>query len=744
MEEENLSGYIKRIVFRNEENGYTVFVVEEADDDDVTCVGSFPFISEGEYVQLTGNMVSHNTYGEQFQVSHMQIKDPDNSVAMEKYLASGAIKGIGPALASRIVKKFKADTFRVIDEEPELLVQIKGISEKMAREIYAQFSEKRELRNAMLFLQPYGISTNLAVKIYKKYGERMYQVIRENPYRLAEDISGVGFKIADDIAMKAGLHTDSDYRIRAAVIYTLTQAASASGHVYLPVESLKNYMLTKLGIANEGIDTQLSNLAIEGKIVIKEEDGIKKVFSARNYRLELDTARMLVDLDIKYDIAENIVNERIAQIEKKLNIELDSMQSEAVKEAVKNGFFVLTGGPGTGKTTTINSIINFFEAEGLEILLAAPTGRAAKRMSETTKREARTIHRLLEMIPGQDDDVKLNFERNELNPLETDVVIIDETSMVDISLMYFLLKAISVGTRLILVGDENQLPSVGPGNVLHDIIASERFNVVRLNKIFRQASESDIILNAHKINAGEQIVMDNKSMDFFVLNRTDVNSVIGTAIALVRDKMPKYVNSDIYNIQVLTPTRKYDLGVENLNKVLQKYINPPSQDKKEKEFRGGIFREGDKVMQIKNNYQIKWEIRSSYGTVADEGEGIFNGDMGSIKQIDNFSEEMIIEFDDGRIVHYPFAQLEELELAYAVTIHKSQGSEYPAVVIPLLNDNPRVLFNRNILYTAVTRAKQCVTIVGSPDVVKRMIANVSETKRYTNLKKCIEQLGRLM
>lgn len=738
---EVLTGYVEKIVFRNAENGYTVLslINEEVE---TTCVGNFPFISEGEFIEVTGGYTAHPIYGEQFHVKQFQIKDPEDMVAMERYLASGAIKGIGTALAGRIVKKFKEETFHIIEEQPERLSEVKGISEKLAREIYQQFTEKRELRGAMLFLQQYGITNHLAVKIYQKYGDRMYQVMKENPYRLAEDISGVGFKIADEIAIRAGIGNNSDYRIRAAILYALSQAAG-NGHVYLPEEELLRQTAEILGVALEDMERHMTALAIEKKLMIKQEEKERRVYTASFYYLELNTARMLLDLNVVYQIPEEAVVGRLIQIENKLSVALDEMQRQAVVEAVRNGLFILTGGPGTGKTTTINAMIQFFESEGMDILLAAPTGRAAKRMTETTGCEARTIHRLLELTPGAEEGEKhYQFERNEGNPLETDVIIIDEMSMVDINLMHALLRAVTVGTRLILVGDENQLPSVGPGNVLHDILASKCFQVVRLKKIFRQASESDIIVNAHKINAGQEITLNNKSRDFFLLKRQDVNAITGVTIALVRDKMPKYVHANPYDIQVLTPMRKGELGVERLNQVLQQYLNPPSDEKKEKEYKQGIFREGDKVMQTKNDYQLAWEIKSNFGTPIDQGAGIFNGDTGIIREINLYSETMKIEFDEGKIVEYPFVQLDELELAYAVTIHKAQGSEYPAVVLPLLN-GPRMLFNRNILYTAVTRAKSCVTIVGSEETVRLMIANEREQKRYSGLCGRIQELRSL-
>ena len=743
---ECIEGYVEKIKFRNTENGYTVMNVV-TEEDDIILVGTFSFISEGEYVKAYGEYTSHPLYGEQLQVSKYEIIEPKDAVAMERYLASGAIKGIKEATARKIISKFGEDTFRIIECEPERLAEIKGISVKKAREIGAQFEEKRDLREAMIFLQKYGISTTYAVKIHKYYGYRMYDIIRENPYKLAEDISGIGFKLADEIASKVGINVDSDFRIRAGIMYVLT-LASGAGNVYLPKDILKSKVAELLMTDISTLDVQLDNLQVERKIVMKEIEseenkGQKEtiVYNASLYYTELNCARMLMDLNIKYDVTYDKIEKRLKRTMENIDIELDEHQRMAVLEAIRNGITIITGGPGTGKTTTINTIIRMFEQDNLNILLAAPTGRAAKRMSETTKRPAQTIHRLLEISGAREsEEDKFLFERNEENPLEADVIIIDEMSMVDINLMNSLLKAIPIGTRLILVGDVNQLPSVGPGNVLKDIIKSHNFNVVMLTKIFRQATESDIVTNAHKINAGESIRLDNKSKDFFMLQRQDTNTILGVVVSLVRDKMPKYVNAKPYDIQVLTPMKKGELGVEKLNLVLQNYLNPAKPGKEEKESHGCIFRENDKVMQIKNNYQIEWEIRSEFNTLVDNGTGVFNGDVGIIKEINTFAEIVKVVFDEGKIVEYKFSQLDELELAYAITIHKSQGSEYPAVVMPIFM-GPKMLMNRNLLYTAVTRAKKCVTIVGSSNMVQLMIDNESEQKRYTSLDKRLIELS---
>ena len=728
---DEIEGYVDRIVFRNEDNGYTVLSLK-FEESEITCVGIFTMISEGEFIRAKGNYTEHPVYGQQFFMESYEMMEPEDLYSIERYLGSGAIKGIGAALAARIVKKFGEGTFRIIVESPKRLAEIKGISERMAAEIYQQFEEKRDMRSAMMFLQKYSISGNLAVRIYQEYGQRMYDIIKENPYKLAEDITGVGFKTADEIANRVGIGNDSDYRIKAGLLYSLLQASS-DGHVYLPEKELLKRAKTLLLADEDMIQRQIMALNIEKKLIVRESQEGNLIYSSIYYYMELNVARMLQDLNIRHVIDENQVISNLTRIEEQFKIELDEQQRTAVKEALGNGLLVITGGPGTGKTTTINTIIKVFESEGLDILLAAPTGRAAKRMTETTGYEAKTIHRLLElsrMSEGQEN--KYIFERNENNPLETDVLIIDEMSMVDIGLMNALLKAILVGTRLILVGDVNQLPSVGPGNVLKDIIESHSFNVVKLTKIFRQAAGSDIIVNAHKINAGEQIKLDNKSNDFFFLKREDYNVITAVMINLIRNKLPKYVKATPYDIQVLTPMRKGELGVERLNVVLQQALNPPASDKKEKEHHQGIYREGDKVMQIKNNYQLNWEIKSKYGITTQSGTGIFNGDAGVIKEINLFSEHLVVEFDDSRLVDYSFNQLEELDLAYAVTIHKSQGSEYPAVILPIL-DGPRLLFNRNLLYTAVTRAKNCVTIVGSDTMLQFMIDNKNEQNRYSGL-----------
>ena len=734
---ETVSGYVDHIIYRREENGYTVFQLNN-DDGEVTCVGTFNFIGEGELLELKGEYTTHQLYGHQLQVKEYKLKNPEDLMSIERYLGSGAIKGIGIKLAGRIVRKFKEDTFRIIEEEPERLVEIKGISERMAREISIQVENKKEMRQAMIFLQKYGISTAMSAKIYHFYGMELYKVLEENPYRLADEIDGIGFRTADAIAARAGIQVDSEFRIQSGLLYSLLQA-SAEGHVYLPEQELLRRTSGLLGIEIDGIVDHLQSLSIDHKIVVKMKDGERRIYASNYYYLELNTAKMLHDLSVPYETDEVLLDRRLLQLEKNLNLQLDDMQREAVKEAVRNGVFILTGGPGTGKTTTINMMIQYFESEGADILLAAPTGRAAKRMTEATGYEARTIHRLLEVNGNPEAETKNGFERNEQNPLEADVIIIDEMSMVDIHLMHALLRAVLVGTRLIFVGDANQLPSVGPGSVLKDMIESGCFPTVVLERIFRQAQESDIVMNAHKIQRGEPLVLDNKSHDFFFLKRAEPNVIIAVLLQLIQNKLPKYVNAAPYDIQVLTPMRKGNLGVERLNEILQKYLNPAHASKNEKQYGDRIFREGDKIMQIRNNYQLEWEVTTKYGIPVDKGTGVFNGDMGIIRVVNTYNETMTVEYEEGKKVIYPFELLDELEHAYAVTIHKSQGSEYPAVVMPLLS-GPELLMNRNLLYTAVTRAKKCVTIVGNDLMLQSMIRRENENKRFTSLNEQIMDL----
>ena len=736
---EEIKGYVDHIVFRNEDNGYTVFQLEN-EKGEVTCVGTFPYINEGELLKISGDYIVHNVYGTQFQVTSHEVQEPEDLLSIQKYLGSGAIKGVGAVLAGKIVQKFKEDTFRIIEEEPERLAEVKGISERKAREIAEQVEEKKDMRKAMIYLQKYGITLSLAAKIYDYYGANVYRVMEENPYQIADHVPGVGFKTADEIATRIGIHSDSDFRIQSGIFYVLLQAVT-EGHIYLPKEELLQKAMLLLEVEIQSVDRYLLDLSMEKKVILKQAETETRVYPSQYFYMELNTARMLHDLNVKYEIADVAIEKRLMEIEKEAELELDDMQRFAVKAAVQNGILVLTGGPGTGKTTTINAMIQFFEREGMDVYLAAPTGRAAKRMTEATGYEARTIHRMLELAyMPEGSDNRMQFGRNEENPLETDVIIIDEMSMVDLPLMHVLLKAITVGTRLILVGDKDQLPSVGAGSVLKDLIESGCFPIITLSKIFRQAEQSDIVVNAHKINRGETVILDNKSQDFFFLKRQDANTIISVVLTLIQKKLPKYVDADTFDIQVLTPMRKGLLGVERLNSILQHYLNPPDAKKAEKEHGSRVFRVGDKVMQIKNNYQLEWEIATKYGLVIDSGVGVFNGDIGRVISIDTYAEKIKVEFEEKKVVEYPFELLEELELAYAITVHKSQGSEYPAVVIPLLS-GPRQLFHRNLIYTAVTRAKKCVTIVGSDTTFQEMILNTNEQNRYTSLAERIQEMA---
>ena len=739
-----VEGFVENIVFRNEDNGYTVFDIKYKGEH-VTCVGSISYINAGEFITANGEFVQHAIYDMQFSIKSYEFKTPDDEKSVRRYLSSGAIKGIGEKMAERIVNTFKEDTFRIMEEEPERLAEIKGISMTKAMDIAAQLVDKRDMRKAMIFLQDYGINMNLANKIYSHYGQNIYTIIKQNPYKLADDIDGIGFKIADDIAVKVGIRVDSDFRIKSGIFYILQQA-SMQGHIYLPMEELEVGVKGLLLIDIPDIEKFIMDLVIDKRLVVKiTPDGTKNVYAAIYYYMELSVAKRLTDLEVHTAENEEYFEKRIAEIEKNTKIELDDIQKTAVKTAVENGLMVITGGPGTGKTTTINTIIKYFELEGYEIRLAAPTGRAAKRMTETSGYEAQTIHRMLEISGGISDDNSdrasqgMHFERDESNPLETDVIIVDEMSMVDINIMNSLLKAVAIGTKLILVGDVDQLPSVGPGNVLKDIINSGCIPVVKLEKIFRQAAESEIVINAHKINKGEHVVLNKYSRDFLFVRRDSADAIIAAMCTLIKSKLPGYVNADINDIQILTPSRKSAVGVERLNRIMQDFLNPAEVTKMEKTFGDVTFREGDKVMQIKNNYQMEWEKKSRYGITYESGTGIYNGDTGMIEEINTFAERIIVKFEDEKYVSYEFKQLDELELAYAITIHKSQGSEYPAVIIPMFT-GPRMLMTKNLLYTAVTRAKKCVCMVGVEDYFHQMASNESEQKRYSSLDERIRQI----
>ena len=772
-------GFVSHIIYRNEENSYTVFEVTLTDTENevgevLTCVGWPVSISEGESCAVAGEYVEHPVYGNQLKVQSYKMVSPESAEAIYRYLAAGSIKGIKKALASKIVKKFGNDTLRIMEEEPEKLAQIKGISMRIAREIGAQMEEKKDLRDAMIFLQQYGIGSAHAARIWQAYGTGLYEIMKTNPYRLAEDIRGIGFATADEIAQRIGIRADSEYRIRSGLLYTLF-LASGEGHSFLPEDVLIRRTCSLLGLPAEEVLLQMENLAVERRLRIRyEEEQAVEVFLSGVYRREQEIARMLLDLDAQIQSAgkdsknperDRKLEGKIVRLEKEERIRLDPLQREAVQQAAENAVLLITGGPGTGKTTTINTIIRFFMGEGLEVLLAAPTGRAARRMSEATGYPAMTIHRLLGVRTsgedggdgqafgtgdsfsssgrgrqdGEDGRFFSGFDRDEDNPLEADVVIIDEMSMVDMNLFHALLKATAPGTRLVLVGDVNQLPSVGPGCVLQDLIDSKAFHTIQLRHVFRQASESDIVMNAHRILEGKSLPLDNRSRDFFFLERDQAPVIYKHTVQLLREMLPKYVGCSPEEIQVLTPMRRGSLGVERLNEVLQSVLNPAVPEKREHERDGTVFREGDKVMQMRNNYRLEWEVRGNFGMPVESGSGIFNGDFGKILEIDPQSKTMTVCFDDARTVEYPFSALEDLDLAYAVTVHKSQGSEYPAVILPLLA-GPSGLFNRNLLYTAVTRARSCVVLLGDRDAVDRMIANTRQTRRWTGLCDRIREL----
>ena len=728
---EVIKGYVDHFLYYNESNTYGVLELD-TEDDDVICTGRFPGLTEGETIEVSGEWVDHPTYGVQLKVLNYEIIEPTDILDMERYLASGAIKGIGPSTAKKIIKHFGEDTFRIIEEEPERLSEIKGITERKAISIATQMSERHELRNVVMFMQKYGISNSMAIKLYDEYGSQIKSIILNNPYKLAREVNGIGFKRADEIAAKTGVKLDSEFRIQCGIIHCLKEA-STDGHTYLPREELIRSAYELLGVCESDIERQLDELKIERQLIeVKSEDRLN-IYLSEYYQIEKNCAVKLLTLTRYSDkISASELDREIKSIESELDIELHDLQREAVIKALSEGLFILTGGPGTGKTTTIKSIISGLERRNLRFVLAAPTGRAAKRMSETTGYEASTIHRLLSIKHNPEERADAYFEMNEDNPLDVDAVIIDEASMVDILLFNSLLKAISPGCKLIIVGDSNQLPSVGPGQVLKDMLDSGVCPNVELKYIFRQSNESHIVTYAHMINNGEQIDFTIKYEDFFLLKRDNYEEIRQALLYLICEKLPKHFNTSPMQIQVLTPMKKGALGVWELNRILQECINPPSDKKVELEYGENIFRVGDKVMQTKNNYDMEWDIMSTYGISAQRGKGVFNGDIGIIDHINKPSRLIRITFDDGREAEYSYETLEELELAYAITIHKSQGSEYPVVIMPLLG-GPRSLLYRNLLYTGVTRAKDCVVILGSENTVKEMIRCENENRRYTGL-----------
>jgi len=735
----SLLGSVENIVYSNSENGYTVFEIISAGKR-VTCTGVMPPLFPGDNLKLEGDYTRHPIYGSQFSVDGFELMPVDDVVSMQRYLGSGAIKGVKEKLAAKIIAKFGADTFRIIEEEPLSLTAIKGINERIARQIALSMEEQRGTRDCIVFITSLGVSLNLALKICREYKENIYRVLRENPYQLVRDIDGIGFATADGIASKLGISVDSGFRLESGLEYILFQAAG-EGHTYLPDDIVIARTAELLGVDEQRVSDTIERLCVEKRLFLKrfpDEASTARwqVFSSVYYLTELYIAKKLsvlaqaLNSSRRYDKTD--FDAMLSRFEKRGELEADSMQREAVLDCMKKGIVIITGGPGTGKTTTIKLIMSCFEAAGLSFAMCAPTGRAAKRMTESTGCEAKTIHRLLEINGGPNDNGRTRFNRNEDNPLEVDAVIVDEMSMVDTFVWNALLKALVPGTRLVMVGDHNQLPSVGAGQVLKDMITSGAIPTVRLERIFRQSAESRIVTNAHNINAGKAVEISRDSKDFFFLPRGNIDVIYKHIIELVRDKLPKYCKCKQFDIQILTPMKKGALGVETLNKILQQYLNPASPKKREITFGDRVFREGDKLIALKNNYQMEWEERGKNDIIIESGTGVFNGDLGLVRVINAFDRTITVEFDARRFAVYSSTQLDELDLAYALTVHKSQGSEYPAVIIPLLS-GPPTLMNRNLLYTAVTRAKSCLVIIGSKDRLDHMIKNNVDSVRYTGL-----------
>ena len=735
---ETRKGYIDHISFQDREDGYTVFALS-AEEGEITCVGTAKGFTAGETVEVEGNFVVHPVYGEQLKFTTIRAAAPTDRISLMRYLCSGAVKGIGEKRAAKIIEHFGDDTYRVLEEEPERLSEIKGITPRIVRELAEQLAEKREERRAVIFMQQYGISAQLCAKLYDRYGDEIYGILKTNPYRLADEVPAVGFRKADEIARHAGITADSEYRIRAGLQYTLS-ALTAEGHCYCPRKELLRQTAELLvqsqtedpAPLTERIDGELPYLAAENKVVIRQKESEERVYLRSFYQAELYCAERLKEVLRGYDPGDGVSAERIRKAAQERGIRLDDSQESAVCRCLESGVFILTGGPGTGKTTTIRVILECLDRQAKSFVLAAPTGRAAKRMSEATGYEAMTIHRLLEIGPSE-DGAGSAFGRTREEPLEADCIVIDEASMVDLWLMRALLDAVPTGAQLILVGDVDQLPSVGPGQVLRDIIDSGVFPTEHLAVVHRQGEESHIVDYAHRINRGEAPDLATQYNDFFLIEKNNTEIIREYVYQLISDTFPKYLGLDPLQVQVLTPMRKGPLGVEGLNRMLQERLNPASPQKAEAETADGVFRVGDKVMQTRNDYQTEWEITGKNGIVIDSGTGVFNGDMGVIEKIDNYLKTVTVLFDDGRRADYEQSGLDALEPAYAVTIHKSQGSEYPVVILPILSGPPR-LMTRNLLYTAVTRARQCVAIVGSAGTIREMIASNFVRTRYTSLK----------
>lgn len=729
-----IEGVAEAIVFRNEDNGYTICKLR-CEKEVVTIVGIIPFINESQEYSVQGEWTVHTKFGKQFKIETIHEIIPTTTSGIEKYLASGIIEGVGKITAKKIVEYFGEDTIKVLDKNIERLEEIPGIGKKRIDTITKSYLEQRVTKDIIIFFQSYGITVNMAMKIYKKFGVNCVNIVKDNPYILTEYINGIGFRTADSIAKSLGIEKDSLFRIKSGVIYIINEFC-AVGNTFIPIERLTEKSMKLLGISNEKVDEGIYELIMDGKIKGEVVDNIDAIYNISYLYLEMSVTRKIIELaTTKYDKLNLNIDKEIKEFEGEANIKLANSQKEAVEGAFLNGIEVITGGPGTGKTTIINCIVSIFEGLGLKVYMAAPTGRAAKRMAEATGREAKTIHRLLEI--GSYSEEEVDEIENETSSIECDVLIVDEASMIDISLMNALLKAMQIGTRLIIVGDVDQLPSVGPGNVLRDIIESEAVKVVRLNEIFRQGQESMIVQNAHLINEGKMPILNTKNSDFYLERATESEIMLEKIIGLVKTRLPKFNNSwnSIKDIQVLSPMRKGIMGIDNLNTQLQQVLNPKSNDKDEVEVKDMIFRVGDKVMQIKNNYTLKWNKNNS----SEEGKGVFNGDVGYITEINEDEDKITVCFEDDKIVEYEESDLDEITLAYAVTIHKSQGSEFPVVIMPMFM-GPPLLMNRNLLYTGITRAKKLVVLVGSSKVVEFMKDNNRSFERYSGLKWRIRQI----
>lgn len=730
---EILDGLVEAVIFKSEDTGYVVAKFT-ANKEVNTIVGTMPLIKEGQQIEVKGEWIKHKQFGRQFNVEEYKEVLPTSTKEIEKYLSTGIIHGIGPVTAKKIVKAFGEETLNILDNNIERLKEVEGIGKKKYNIIYQSYLETRELKDIIMFFQKHGVTINQCLKIYKKFGGDAQNIVSENPYILSDEISGIGFLTSDRIAKSLGIEPISDFRIQSGIKYVLN-SFSGLGNTYMPKDKLINEAQRVLSVDKELIEVNIYNSVLEGKIKIEKINEIEAVYSLPYYFCELGVTNKIITLSIEnFQTINSDITFEISSFERKNNIVFADSQKEAILGAFENGIEIITGGPGTGKTTIIKCIIEIYENNGMKVLLAAPTGRAAKRMTESTGREAKTIHRLLEM--GVSDNENSFFGRGEGEPLEGDVIIVDEASMIDIMLMNSLLKAIKLGTRLIIVGDADQLPSVGPGNVLRDLIDSEFIKVVRLKDIFRQGKESMIITNAHRINNGELPYLNKKGGDFFFDNRESNEEILETILDLVNRRLPLFNSkwSKIRDFQVLSPTRKGILGVDNLNNELQSILNPPSKDKKERKFKDSVFREGDKVMQTKNNYSLKWNRINGYGD--NEGVGIFNGDMGFIESISEENRTVTVVFDDERRIVYDNLYVEELELAYAITIHKSQGSEFKVIITPAFMGSA-FLMNRNILYTGITRAKELVVVVGNQRALKYMVDNTNSMERYSSLKERI-------